>query len=235
MHHDSDLSNTVFVAFDTETTGLGPRVHRLVEIAGVKFTLGGGVLDTFQTLIDPGMPIPPSVIRIHGITDAAVRGQPDAATALAAFSVFLEGPHTVLLAHNAPFDLGFLRAECARGALPMLPNPVWDTLSLARRYLPGLRNHQLGTVAAHLRVPPPLHRHRALHDSLLVHGIVTELLAALPPDRAVDEVRRARQPRRAPIPEESTRSPASPGGAPARPRRTTFRERIGWYRVARIR
>ncbi|MBI4499116.1 MAG: 3'-5' exonuclease [Chloroflexi bacterium] len=185
------LDGMTFVAFDTETTGFNADAGRLVEIAGVKFSLDGTILGTFQSLINPGIPIPPEVVRIHGITNMAVRGCPSAAVVLSHFFAFVEGPATVLVAHNAPFDLRFLQAEVARHALLPPAVPVLDTLPLARRYLPGLPNHRLDTVARSLGLLVEMH-HRAFADSLLVQGIVSRLLAALPPQRALEEVRRAR-------------------------------------------
>lgn len=185
------LDSVIFVAFDTETTGLDPRAGRVVELAGVKFTLADGIVDSFQSLIDPGMPIPLDVIRVHGITDDEVRGWPDASIVLAQFFRFLDGPETVLVAHNAPFDLGFLGHEMARHGLTPPENLVLDTLTLARRYHPKLVNHQLGTVARFLDVQIEM-QHRAFADSLLVRGILTHLFRDnLSPEQAINELRRS--------------------------------------------
>jgi DNA polymerase III subunit epsilon len=70
------LSEVTFLAFDTETTGFYPIMHRLVEVGAVRFRLDGRELATFEQLIDPHIPIPPNVQRVHGITDTMVRGQP---------------------------------------------------------------------------------------------------------------------------------------------------------------
>jgi DNA polymerase III subunit epsilon len=75
-HAQTRLVEMTFVALDTETTGLFPIMHRLVEIGAVRFRLDGGELATFQTLINPEMPIPKDVQQVHGITDAMVRGKP---------------------------------------------------------------------------------------------------------------------------------------------------------------
>ena len=75
-HAKPRLTNITFLAFDTETTGLQPIVQRLVEVGAVRFRLDGNDTATFQQLIDPNIPIPPEVQRVHGITDAMVRGKP---------------------------------------------------------------------------------------------------------------------------------------------------------------
>jgi DNA polymerase III epsilon subunit family exonuclease len=102
------LADVTFIAFDTETTGLFPVMHQLVEIGAIRFRLDGRELATFQLLIDPHIPIPPNVQQVHGITDAMVRGQPIIEHVLPEFIEFLGAPTTLLLAHNAPFDPGFL-------------------------------------------------------------------------------------------------------------------------------
>jgi DNA polymerase III subunit epsilon len=183
VQRDLPLADATFVAFDTETTGYHATGHCLVEIAGVKFAADGTVLDTFESLVDPRTHISYFAQRVHGISETILRGQPLADAVLARFCAFLGGPATVLVAHNAPFDLGVLRAEFGLCGLPLLANPVLCTLALSRACLTGIANHQLATVAAHLEVPAPARRHRALDDSLLAMGIVTRLLATQPADR----------------------------------------------------
>jgi DNA polymerase-3 subunit alpha (Gram-positive type) len=96
------------VAFDTEPTGLQPIVHRLVEGGAVRFRLDGHELATFQTLIDPHIPLPLDVQQVHGITDHMVRRQHTVEQVLPRFIEFLGASDTILLAHNALFDLSFL-------------------------------------------------------------------------------------------------------------------------------
>jgi DNA polymerase III epsilon subunit-like protein len=99
------LSDLVFVAFDVETTGLSPIACRLVELCAIRFSLGEGQLETFSTLINPGLPIPAEVSALHGITDEMVRDAPEAGAALQNFLNWLGGDRPVLLAHNANFDV----------------------------------------------------------------------------------------------------------------------------------
>lgn len=200
------LDGVTFVAFDTETTGFNARGGRVVEIAGVKFTLDGKVHGAFQSLINPGMPIPYGAMRVHGITDEDVHGQPDARHVLSQFFSFLDGPDTVLVAHNAPFDINFLRHEIARHDLRVPQNRVMDTLTLSRRYFRHLPNHRLATVARSLGLAIEL-EHRAFPDSLLVKGILTRVFKELEPQRAVEEMGRSRlrlaMPYKTPVPRSS--------------------------------
>jgi DNA polymerase III epsilon subunit-like protein len=92
------------LAFDTDTTGLFPIMHRLVEGEAVQFRSDGRELGTFQTLINPEVPIPPDIKQVHGITDGMVRGQTTNEDVLPRFVDLLGAPDTILLAHNAPFD-----------------------------------------------------------------------------------------------------------------------------------
>ncbi|MCX6023851.1 MAG: 3'-5' exonuclease [Chloroflexi bacterium] len=190
QHGHRQLSDLVLVAFDTETTGLSPRDGRLVEIAGVKFNLHGEVLGSFTSLIDPGVPIPPEVIRVHGITNAAVRGYPGASTVLREFFHFVGDTDTLLIAHNAPFDIGFVREEFLRNELPLPEHGVLDTLRISRQHFPFLGNHQLGTVARSLGVTVEM-QHRAFADSLLVRGIAAKVFNTYPVAATLGQVKGA--------------------------------------------
>lgn len=188
---DSRLNDLVLVAFDTETTGLSPHAGRLVEIAGIKFNLAGEVLGSFTSLIDPGMPIPPEVVRVHGITDAEVRGWPSAAVVLREFFHFVGGPETVLVAHNAPFDIGFVREELRRNDAGLPEYGILCTLSLSRRHFPFLGSHALGVVARALGITVEM-QHRAFADSLLVRDIAARVLNTYPTGATLADVRGAR-------------------------------------------
>lgn len=104
---DSPLSETEFVAFDLETTGVGPRSCQIVELGAVRFRLDGTEVGCIEQLVDPGCPIPPAVTRIHGITDAMVRGMPTIAAVLPRLLEFLGSSATLLLAHHAPLISDF--------------------------------------------------------------------------------------------------------------------------------
>ena len=124
------LSQTTFVTVDLETTGGSPVSSMITEIGAVK-TRGGEVIGEFQTLVNPGLAIPPMIVALTGITDAMVIGAPPIEEVLPAFLEFLGD--AVLVAHNAPFDTGFLRAACRTHGYKWPGSEVVDTVTLARR------------------------------------------------------------------------------------------------------
>lgn len=156
-----EVKDLPVVAFDLETTGLTPVAHRIVEIAAVK-SYGGRVLRTFHSLVDPEIPIPQEVVRIHGITDELVAGQPRITEVLPGFVEFVGS--SLLVAHNAPFDMGFLSYELLRMSASPPENPVLDTLALARSLFCGLPSYTLEHLSSFLKVRPGGF-HRALVDS----------------------------------------------------------------------
>jgi DNA polymerase III subunit epsilon len=157
------LRDVTFVVVDLETTGGAAEDCGITEIGAVKVR-GGQVLGEFQTLVNPGAPIPPLVAVLTGITDRLVAGAPALAAVLPAFLEFARG--AVLVAHNAPYDTGFLRAACARHGLPWPDPVVLDTARLARHVVgrDEARNHKLATLAA-LFSSPVTPDHRALTDA----------------------------------------------------------------------
>jgi DNA polymerase-3 subunit epsilon len=162
------------VVVDLETTGLSPRHgHRVIEIGAVAVE-NGAVVGEFTTLIDAGVPVPPVVQAIHGITDEMLAGQPKPEEVLPLFSAFIAD--SVLVAHNAAFDVRFLRHEFARLGMG-LPHPHLCTLELSRRRLPRLSDHTLETVYLHLFPEAGLHRqnHRALDDARMTVRIWLKL------------------------------------------------------------
>ena len=162
LDDQTPLVETTFVVLDLETTGLSPDRDRITEVGAVR-ARGGEVIAELRTFVHPGVPIPAAVTAITGITDADVAGAPDVATVLPTVVDFLGG--AVFVAHNARFDLGFLRAAAARLGLPPLRPRVIDTAVLARRLVRDeVRDMRLGTLARHFRVPDAPD-HRALHDA----------------------------------------------------------------------
>jgi DNA polymerase-3 subunit epsilon len=128
------------VLFDTETTGLEPDLgHRVIEIAALELINDLPTGKHYHALIDPEREVPDDVVRVHGLTSAQLAGKPrfaDIAEAMLTF--FARGP---LIAHNAPFDFGFLDAELDRLGLPRLePARMIDTLVLAKNRFPGMPN-----------------------------------------------------------------------------------------------
>lgn len=127
---DGPIEFQPYVVFDLETTGLKPSEgDTLVQIGAVRLQSGVEVMD-FNSLVNPGRPIPPRSSRYHGITDAMVARAPGVAEAVAAFRDFAAG--AVLVAHNAAFDLTVLRAAAQDHRAPVLPNPALCSMQVAR-------------------------------------------------------------------------------------------------------
>lgn len=168
------LSEVTFVVVDLETTGGRPADAGITEIGAVAVR-GGQVLGEFATLVNPGMPIPPFVAALTGITDATVAGAPPLRAVLPGLLEFLGD--SVLVAHNAPFDVGFLTAACERLGHDWPRPRVVDTARLARVALhrDEVRNCKLSTLAAHFRaaVTPT---HRALDDARATVDVLHALL-----------------------------------------------------------
>ncbi|GAA5159614.1 MULTISPECIES: DEDD exonuclease domain-containing protein [Amycolatopsis] len=168
------LRDTTFVVFDLETTGTKPGPNGITEIGAVKVR-GGEVLGEFATLVNPGMPIPPQIVALTGITGAMVYDAPPIERVLPAFLEFAAG--AVLVAHNAPFDTGFLRAACAGHGYAWPKPAVVCTVRLARRVLtrqdtPSFRLSALAALFGS-RVTP---NHRALEDARATVDVLHALL-----------------------------------------------------------
>jgi DNA polymerase-3 subunit epsilon len=167
------LSDLTYCVVDLETTG-GAETDRITEIGAVKVR-AGEVLGEFQTLVNPRTHVPPLIAVLTGITNSMVAGAPTLREVLPAFLAFAQG--TVVVAHNAPFDTGFLRRACEALGYPYPRWPVLDTATLARVILlrDEVPNCKLGTLARHFRttVTP---NHRALTDAQatvdVLHGLM---------------------------------------------------------------
>jgi DNA polymerase-3 subunit epsilon len=157
------LVDVTFVIVDLETTGGSPETAQITEIGAVKVR-AGEVLGEFQTLVNPEAPIPPFIAVLTGITDAMVAGSPRMSTVLPAFLEFARG--SVLVAHNAGFDISFLRASAAATGHAWPPFRVLDTVHLARQLVTRdeAHNHKLSTLARVFR-SPVTPDHRALTDA----------------------------------------------------------------------
>lgn len=145
------LRQTTFVAFDTETTGLLALSHHIVEIAAVKFRLDSEKTEQFQELVNPGVPMPEEVIAIHGISDQMVAGAGSIAEVLPRFIEFC-GQDSILIAHNAPFDISFVAQELKRTGLSFGPIRVIDTVDIFRKFYPRLPRYSLLALAKQFRV-----------------------------------------------------------------------------------
>lgn len=152
---------TTFAAFDTETTGLEPKLNRVVEAGAIRFD-ALGVSARFNSLINPKIPMPSEVTKVNGITDAMLAKEPDAAKVMPDFIDFLSD--SVLIAHNAPFDVAFVNEELARLGMQPLRNRVVDTRIFAKEIYPGLPNYRLQDLARNFGIEA-IDAHRAEDDA----------------------------------------------------------------------
>lgn len=177
---DQALKHLSCTVFDTETTGLNPALgDEIIQIGAVRI-VNGRLLrqDAFEQLIDPGRSIPPESVAIHGITPGMVRGQPRIAQVLPAFHAYASD--TVLVAHNAAFDMKFLQLK-ERSTGLRFDQPVLDTLLLSAVVHPHQASHRLEAIAERLNITM-LGRHTALGDALLTAEVflrMVPLLAAM--------------------------------------------------------
>lgn len=178
----TDLRGVTFVVVDLETTGGRPGAEEITEIGAVK-SVGGEVVGEFATLVNPNQPIPPSITVLTGITTAMVMDAPRIARVLPAFFEFVgDSPDTVLVAHNARFDIGHLRAAAAALDLPFPSVMSLDTVALARRTISKdeTPNYKLGTLARVIgtKTAPT---HRALDDAKATEELLQFILGRLGP------------------------------------------------------
>ena len=186
MKPESPLMDTTFIAFDLETTGLTPVVDRIVEIGAVRFR-AGEVLDTFQELVDPGIPISPGATETNGITDDMVKDQPTIEKVLPRFIDFLG--QNIPVAHHAPFDVGFLAYDISRLNLTPADRPVLDTCAIPKRLFPHARGYSLEYLVGLLNIPVGS-LHRALADAEACMGLFNRCMAEMggPQRTTIEEI-----------------------------------------------
>ena len=164
VHGPQDCSlDGEFVCFDIETTGLKVDREAITEIGAVVLK-NGEITDRFQTFVNPNRRLTPEIIGLTGITDDMLKDAPQLKEALAEFLKFVDG--RPLAAHNAEFDIGFIRAGCRKVGLDFQPTYV-DSLILAQNLLPDLGKYKLDIVADRLELPNFNH-HRASDDAATV-------------------------------------------------------------------
>ena len=178
----------VYVCFDLETTGLYATNDNITEIGAVKIK-DGNIVDTFSTFADPERPIPAKVVQLTGITDSMVKGAPSQSEAVKAFLDFCDG--AVLVAHNAPFDTGFIRKKCQDMGVAYDYTSV-DTVAIARSILPDINNVKLDTLAKHFRLGKFNH-HRAVDDAEMLTNIFLNLVRLLEKEHDVHDLNDMRE------------------------------------------
>jgi DNA polymerase-3 subunit epsilon len=179
-HHaldDRPLRSLIYTVFDTETTGLNPSQGDEIIQIGATRIVNGKLLrqDAFEQLIDPGRSIPAASIPIHGITPAMVQGQPRIGQVLPVFHAYASD--TVLVAHNAAFDMKFLQLK-ERSTGLRFDQPVLDTLLLSAVIHPHQDSHHLEAIAQRMNITV-LGRHTALGDALVTAEVFLRMIPLL--------------------------------------------------------
>jgi len=156
--NDKDIDQP-YVVLDIETTGLNAKLDKIIEVAAVRI-VNDNIVDSFHTMIDPEIDIPYEITKLTGITTEMVKGAPKTSDVMIQLHKFLA--YDSLVAHNAPFDLGFLKEQFSLIGIS-INNPIIDTLSLSRELLKDLKKHNLGAVSEYFKISVSRH-HRALDD-----------------------------------------------------------------------
>ncbi len=172
------LSEVEFVVFDTETTGLSC-TSSLVELGAVKMK-GFKVVDTFHTLARPWEQIPEDALKVHGISQEMVKHAPEIERVLSEFKEFCKG--SVLVAHNASFDLMIISVHLQRMGEPLWENRIIDTCQVSKRHFPELRSHSLENLCKVWRSPFK-GQHRALHDARHTAFVMSRMAGKMGIDR----------------------------------------------------
>lgn len=165
-----------FIVFDLETTGLNPASEEITEIAAVR-VVEGEIRDSFQTYVNPHKPIPAEITEMTGISDETVADAPDLDKAVPEFLAWAGEGQYPLVAHNAGFDMGFLRTACQRLGIEREFTSI-DTLEMSRLMLPHMHKFKLNILAKELQVGPFEH-HRASEDAAVLGRIYVKLLKRL--------------------------------------------------------
>lgn len=175
---DTPLSDLTYAVFDTETTGLLPHKDEIVQIGAVRVVNGRIVAgERLDQLVNPGCPIPPASTKVHHVTDAMVQNAPDIGKAGALFHSFAS--NSVIVAHNAPFDMAFLHRHKARMDVEW-DHPILDTVLLSAVLFGASQTHTLDALCDRLEVTiPPELRHTALGDAQATAEVLVRMLPML--------------------------------------------------------
>jgi DNA polymerase-3 subunit epsilon len=187
---DRPLSELTYTVFDTETTGLDPSAgHEIIQFGALRI-VNGRLLrqESFEQLVDPRRPLDPESAQIHGISEDMLEGQPPIEQVLPAFHEFCHD--TVLIAHNAAFDMRFLQMKEAATGL-RFTQPLLDTLLLSPVIHPNQESHRLEAIAERLGVNV-IGRHTALGDAIVTGEVFLRMLPLLA-DKGIHTLRQARE------------------------------------------
>ena len=162
----------VFTAFDTETSGITPKTSRIIEIGAVRFTKDG-IISKWSSLFDPNQILSPFIVSLTHITQQMVDAADPIEDHIQSFLKFLDS--SIIVAHNAQFDLNFLNAECENCGLSVTKNYAVDTLQLSRILIPEAEYHKLDYLADSLGIDKGS-SHRALDDAITCMELFKECL-----------------------------------------------------------
>lgn len=176
--------NLEFVAFDTETSGAYPLGSEVVEFGAVKWK-NGQIIDTYQTLLRPKEPMSAFIIGIHGITNEMVEDAPLMKEKVAEIRKFFDG--AILMAHHAPFDMGFMQVEFQKFKLTSPEEPAICTSLLSRKVIPESTNHKLQTLIGFLNIERGT-AHRAYDDARACLEVGLECMRRVGPDATLAQV-----------------------------------------------
>lgn len=176
--------NYTYVGFDTETSGKYPLVAEVVELAAVKW-LNGRVIETFESFVRPSRPMGEAVINIHHITNEMVANAPSMDDVLPRFDAFIKD--SILIAHHAPFDMGFLSLEYERLKIPLPQSRAICSCLLSRKVFPHATNHRLATLVSMFGIQVAA-AHRALDDSRACLEVAMRCMEKLGAEATLDFV-----------------------------------------------
>ncbi|HRX15853.1 MAG TPA: exonuclease domain-containing protein [Spirochaetota bacterium] len=176
---NSSLYDKTFCALDIETTGVNPFKDKIIEIGIVRFRIGQEQNNTYQSLIDPLIPVSEQSRLIHNISQEELEGKPLYSDIYCSIKEFIED--SILVIQNPQFDLSFIQSENRAAGLPFFSNRSFDTVSLAKKVFKGLKNHKLETVSRHLNCIRNFHR--ALDDAFCCMDIFLEGVKRTDPGR----------------------------------------------------
>ncbi|MFW5972011.1 MAG: PolC-type DNA polymerase III [Bacillota bacterium] len=166
------IEETTFTIFDLETTGLNNKTDEIIEIGAVRVE-NGEIVDTYGTFICPEKTIPSKITELTGIDNSMVKDAPVLEEIIDEFLDFVD--KSVLVAHNAVFDYGFLKSALKKSSRKSVKNPVLDTLGLSRALYPQLKKHRLNKLCEHLNISLENH-HRAIDDAKATAELLLKML-----------------------------------------------------------
>ena len=172
-----ELNKASYVVLDLETTGLNCYYDRIIQFGGVKVE-HGMVTESLSVYINPERPLPKKIVQVTGITDAELSDKPTIDKAIDRILSFLGD--SILVTHNADFDFSFLQQTLLRLGMPLLKNPVIDTLSLSRYLFPESKSHRLGSLCRNMEVAyNEDEAHRADYDARVLNDVWMPMLVLL--------------------------------------------------------